>query len=1022
MRCLIVVGLFAPVFAAAPSRGFAQDTLPPSAGGLTASLGQPPKIQWSAGGSLGVNWSTPGHTVPVVLGSIGAFRSLTNPVRGLWSLSLELFGGTRGDQLDGGGRALLVIPSLRLSGGVEFSALTGRAAPLLGFTMPVRRGGIFGSGTLLRAEWTPSPGSAVRATVIAPIYQPTAGRTRALHSEVDLPVRGAEPPLPSAVIPELADALRHIRAAALRIEELVVPYIDAKGGDPRQALAPMLARLRSPPAGLAIQGNDGGLNIENTVRYYHNEMARAFSIAVSGQPQPEGRYTPQGLALAAIAKRDLLDFLLFPYDRLLGQRKTDETSGAFAVHARGNFARDLVTRTTLTREQDHAVQAVFQDLCETVETVRKTAQRSWGDSRIVWLPLQLGLLPEEYDTQIKFDSVLQRAVDHRFSDGNSILYLVNEQFQVEVTKSVLDARSYHVLWVHDFRGRNDQGQPDVTSLHYVVDAYLKALTQRAAAYDTTHTIPVYMIFLDQHYYEENRGRMWLGFLEDPLDSLPDLPEQFSSYVAQVKQAQRELVRAVQGSHLLQAEAAQYGSAWLRNVIKVQVNITNPADPSFWSPDIMPRIGIPDYIMRDHRKIAFYDVTEEDPYKGEAIYTGMGIGELYTGPTWEDRAIIVKGPAILTLKTEARLLLLQQGLSEFQIPYPLRPREKNELYEAEVLGAIAAQRSLGELDQRAMELHNRTGFQDKPIDVARAVLYSLMPPGSVVKAPDSIWGSSLYAALLCGSAFRGVRVLFIAPTITTGPNLPWPVVTMTHDLFARLIVLQQELGLELEAVGGMLKTGLYNPGVGVEDLFRRLRAAYQNGRRTPFLRQLYPLAQAVDSLLARLPDSTPPQLVQESLQPDHPEQILKPKLHLKATFFASREGWDSLVSRPEFANVLRAYFAQVLGGADARARAERLRLASRELVDSFRAHLPEESRKRVIYFLVIGSANQNYRSMFMDGEASVVLADWSGVASLIDMSLIANLSVWVDDLPALDDLLPPPSGFQRAVARWIRPML
>ncbi len=61
-------------------------------------------------------------------------------------------------------------------------------------------------------------------------------------------------------------------------------------------------------------------------------------------------------------------------------------------------------------------------------------------------------------------------------------------------------------------------------------------------------------------------------------------------------------------------------------------------------------------------------------------------------------------------------------------------------------------------------------------------------------------------------------------------------------------------------------------------------------------------------------------------------------------------------------------------------------------------------------------------MFMDGEASVVLADWSGVTSLIDLSLIANLSVWVDDLQTLDDLLPPPSGFQRAVSRWIRPIL
>ena len=43
-------------------------------------------------------------------------------------------------------------------------------------------------------------------------------------------------------------------------------------------------------------------------------------------------------------------------------------------------------------------------------------------------------------------------------------------------------------------------------------------------------------------------------------------------------------------------------------------------------------------IRDHRKISFYDVTEEDPYKGGAIFTGMGIGEHYTGATWEDRGV------------------------------------------------------------------------------------------------------------------------------------------------------------------------------------------------------------------------------------------------------------------------------------------------------------------------------------------------------------------------------------------------
>jgi hypothetical protein len=81
--------------------------------------------------------------------------------------------------------------------------------------------------------------------------------------------------------------------------------------------------------------------------------------------------------------------------------------------------------------------------------------------------------------------------------------------------------------------------------------------------------------------------------------------------------------------------------------------------------------MPDNMLRDHRKIAFYDLTERDPARGEALFTGMGIGEHYGGPTWDDRALLVRGPAALDAKTAARGLLLSQGFAEDEIPPPLR---------------------------------------------------------------------------------------------------------------------------------------------------------------------------------------------------------------------------------------------------------------------------------------------------------------------------------------------------------------
>jgi hypothetical protein len=379
--------------------------------------------------------------------------------------------------------------------------------------------------------------------------------------------------------------------------------------------------------------------------------------------------------------------------------------------------------------------------------------------------------------------------------------------------------------------------------------------------------------------------------------------------------------------------------------------------------------------------------------------------------------------VLSLKAQARRLLERQGIAPERIPYPLRPRPLARGYQAAVDEEIARRRQAGVRDQRALELHNGTGFQEKQVSVARAVLYTLMPPGSVVKIPDSLWGNSLFAALLTGSALRGCRVLFVAPSLAAAPAPGWPSMALTHGVFGRLIVLQQEFGPELEAVGGMLKTGIYNPGVGVNDVAARFTSAYRNARRTPFLRRLFPVDPSVDSILSHASELVGRQA--DSTAALRESQAM-PKLHLKANFFASREAWDRLVARPEMAQVFEAYIAQLLRvdsrESDVRVASGALVTASEQLEAGFLASLTPQARERVVYFLVVGSANEDYRSMLMDGEASVLLSGWSGVIGLMDFSLIMNLSVWIDDLEMLDALLPPPSGLQRAVARRVRPAL
>jgi hypothetical protein len=209
-------------------------------------------------------------------------------------------------------------------------------------------------------------------------------------------------------------------------------------------------------------------------------------------------------------------------------------------------------------------------------------------------------------------------------------------------------------------------------------------------------------------------------------------------------------------------------------------------------------------------------------------------------------------------------------------------------------------------------------------------------------------------------------------------------------------------------------------MGVLDVAERFAAAYRNGRRTPFMRHLFPLDRSVDTLLSHAEELL-------GAAPDTgrslPPATISAKLHLKANFFASREGWDSLVARPEMGPLLEAYINQLLHTDvrefDVQTAAGALAAASDRLESSYRGALTKDQRERVLYYVLIGSANADYRSMLLDGEASVLLSGWSGIVTLIDFSLIASLSVWIDDLEMLDALLPPPSEFQRSLARAVR---
>lgn len=123
-------------------------------------------------------------------------------------------------------------------------------------------------------------------------------------------------------------------------------------------------------------------------------------------------------------------------------------------------AREIIRRVTV----------LIQDTATDNRNRWKQAHLMWlRQSRLVWLPLNYGLRREQYDTQAEVDSVISALAEREFSDANSIEYLLNEQFHIRLKKTIRDTDAYHVVVIHDFRGRGRGGPTDVIGWDVVVD-------------------------------------------------------------------------------------------------------------------------------------------------------------------------------------------------------------------------------------------------------------------------------------------------------------------------------------------------------------------------------------------------------------------------------------------------------------------------------------------------------------------------------------------------------------------------
>jgi hypothetical protein len=1007
---------------------------PPRKGGYTYSLGMPSLYKPYAGFEL--MGYRPGDD-----GDLGGFanlginKDLVNPIVGAAAIGIEGYGGYRGQELDGGGRAVFSIPSLLFGAGVDYNFTDEEFDFLMRLDVTGRRGGVFGNGTTVALRYLPTRDHTFSVGVSIPLWGRHLGESRARNDHVVLDERApgrleVEEAKSSA---ELDELLASLRERVHWVTRMTQPFAEVRGGDALAAVSPDAEEIAAHIASAGEQFPAGHTALEE-VRVYHATLERAFAFAISGGAEPTAEQRTQGVKAADIAREALLDEVLLPYNRQIGQfKKNDSLYGMIGV-AQARFGADLLAnyRNGLNRDTARRIWFVFQTLCDHIESEREEQRERWEDGRFVWIPLQFSLKAEQHDTQTELDAIIERALKREFTEENRIWYVVNESFQWEMVRSVRLARDYHVLWIHDYRGKNAEGDPDLLALGHTIN-YLDAMTERVREYDETRKFPTYLIVIDQHFFEINDGRRFLRVLERPLEYELNLPDEYADWEQRVADAQQRLRDAVEGSTLLSLETSQYGDKWLKNYIKVHVNITNQADPSFYSLQIAGKVPVPDNNMRDHRKIAFYDITEEDPYRGLAMFTGMGIGEHYAGANWEDRAIMIQGPGALEVKTAARELLQTQGFEPEEIPWVLRSRRLSKEY----LAKIDAEREVKtpeNLGSRGgvIQLHTETGFFDKPIEVAKGVLYTLMPPGSVLMVPDSLWQNYLYASMLAGSSLRGCRVLVVSPALDNAPAGGAANMARAHDLMARLIVFENGLTEEIEAAGGVLAVGLYNPQQDVGDIAGRVKQALGNvpswaSRVYPGSTEPVEYGDRVDSVLADV-GYVNPNLNRES-------GAEKPKLHLKANFFASGPAWDLLLSQPTLADVFLHHTRYLAEQAmisdevstmddlpDVRNAPAELGQAWLELAEGMLEGMSAEDRERLIYYFTVGSVNLDYRSMVLNAEVKILVSRWQALHGFMDFLLLPGLCTWVDSVEGLDELLPAPSGTRRTISNFIRILL
>lgn len=970
---------------------------PPVANPDIVSIGQPPGIDLLWGLTSGYSFEQERGASRLNLDLRSDFLV---PQMGFLDVTFEASAGVVGSEADGALSAYLKFPYL--TPGVEYDFLDRTAYLKLTVVGAPRRGGILGIGDRLRVDYIPAKNWVQLGFVLQqPFRKFRANRPRNRHtylSSVDIP-HGRTP---EDLYPrETVDA---VESSMAWMEQLLTPrfglYDYPSKSDRRHCEERMDAvKTHLHEVGRLFAAEDSA---------YHANLDAAFTSILGGDAEA-------GRALGRTAETILLDEVVVPVDRLFGQLKKPIDLSAYNARALRAFeavldgdappAAGSLDAAALTRDRRDAARTVMRRVLMRTQKSAESVKKRWDDSRLLWLPLNYGLRAGDLRTQEQLDRAMERVVGMDFTACNQVGYLFDEDFYYAFRNQILQTRNYQVTIIHDYRNRCGKG-PDAVSWSLVATGYLDAMIAAIQDLDPgkRERLPQYYLFLDEHYYRQNRVKKVVNLLERLYGSSP-VRLKDEALQASLRERQARLAEAVAASKALRG----FTEKELRKVLSVHVNVTNQFHPAFKE----------DAITRDHRKIAFRDVREDDPRSGEGLYTGMGIGEYYLGPSWEDRCLRLRGPDLVHLKRQTRMLFLSQGYGPDEVPEVLR-EDPLPVGDADAMDDPPCPDGW---NTTALTTMNHTGFLEKRASMAKMALYNLMPRGSVLYVPDSIWSNDFWGSVLLGASLRGLQVYVVATDEAHAPSDAGPTLELIREVMASLAFGQQYLAPELAAAGGSIHVGLFDTDYDVEDGPARLRmilGGLRDGKLAAEGIRVHP--GIVPLLQERLADWGDTAFVHVTRFGED----RKTKLHQKTQFFMTRRAARVLESR-EAVGLMRDYVDY--NRARGRPGKENppglacspflLRAQARDKAGMAAGTEEEAPAPDAAYFMTIGSQNQDRRGMMLDGEVLVTLAGRESLVGLMDFLSVMSASDWVHSAEEVDRHFPKEGGLIKSITRWIR---